>query len=113
MRKRLLGIAVAGAGVLGLAMPAAAHGDVPEHGHIKLVNVDLAEFTYTKCIDLPSGRGNSWKAHHYGIHTGEKRGNAGSLFESSKGRHLVFPTSELSPDSVANCEELAQALNGG
>jgi hypothetical protein len=102
MKKRLMGVAVAAAGVVGLAIPAAAH-EVPEHGHVKLLGVELDEnfeLTYRRCIDFPSGRGNSWKAHHYGIHTG----TAGEALEERAG-HWVIPTNEIgSPAPLpSNC----------
>jgi hypothetical protein len=109
MKKRLIGGAVAAAGVLTMAMPASAHEhgmpehEVPEHGHVLLLHVDEAEFTYRKCIDLPSGRGNSWKAHHYGIHTG----TAGRAL--ARAGHAVVPTNELiggAPFLPANCADV-------
>jgi hypothetical protein len=107
MKKRLMGVAVAAAGVVGLAIPAAAHEDVPQHGHVKLLHVNYEDLTYSRCIDYPSGRGNSWKAHHYGIHTG----NAGKAL--GRAGHLVLPTNELyggAPMLPANCADVPRWL---
>lgn len=105
MRKRLMGVAVAGAGVLALATPATADG-VPEHGHVRLLHAQIGEnfeLEYHRCIDLPSGRGSSWNAHHNGIHTG----TAGDALENRAG-HWVVPTNEIgSPTPLpSNCAEV-------
>jgi hypothetical protein len=108
MKKRLMGVAVAAAGVVGLAIPAAAD-EVPRHGHVKLLGVDEATGTYRRCIDYPAGRGNSWKAHHYSIH----KGTAGEALYLSAG-HAVIPTNEIAggaPVLPANCADVDRWLS--
>ena len=120
--KRACAIAAVTAATLavgGATASAGGHGDhgVPEHGHIKLLHVQIdfgfdedgtlvqADLTgYARCIDHPAGRGNSWSAHHDSIHTG----NAGeALFNAG---HLVLPVVPLGPPWRTDCAGIAAQL---
>lgn len=93
-----------------LALPAAAMehgGELPEHGHIKLIGVDLEEETFHRCVDLANGRALRLNAHHDTVHVG----NAGEALGGEKGNgkrtkvHAVIPNTPLTP--WANCAEFA------
>lgn len=119
--KRTCAIAAASAATLafsGTTTSATKH-DVEEHGHVKLLHVQIdfefendqlvtADLTgYARCIDHRAGRGKSWRAHHHSIHTG----NAGdALFDAG---HLVIPVHPLGPPWRTDCAGIASQLEMG
>jgi len=99
-----------------LAVPADAHDDTPQHGHVLLLHVDaelnpdydpddptsgprLFVYDYGRCVELANGRKLPNRAHHAGIHTGQ----AGEML-FVRGGHLVVPLQPIT--GFTGCAQL-------
>jgi hypothetical protein len=101
VRRRVIATAAGAALTVGLAAgPAAADGppDLSQpHQHALLLDVDLEEFSYAKCVDLAGGETLRTNTHHETVHTG----SAGAALQ--RAGHLVVPYT---------CADLEAALAG-
>ncbi len=89
-RKAIAAVAVTVAGMGTGVSPVAAEEGPPKHGHVLLLGVNEANFTYRKCIDL---KPVELRAHHSSLHTGR----AGQALVGAG--HFVLPTSDIEPGS--------------
>lgn len=101
LRRRVIATAAGAALTVGLvAGPAAADGppDLSQpHQHALLLDVNLEEFSYAKCVDLAGGKALRTNTHHETVHTG----SAGAALQ--RAGHLVVPYT---------CADLEAALAG-
>jgi hypothetical protein len=88
-RRRATAVLVGAALSLGmLTTPAVADGPpdlTKPHRHALLLDVDMATFSYGKCVDLAGGRTLRTNTHHETVHTG----HAGAALQ--RAGHLVVP----------------------
>lgn len=106
MGKRLVVFVLAASMTL-LFAAVSASGDeepppqLPPHSHMLLINVDMSDFSYDKCVDLAGKRGAvPLHAHHDRLHFGSS-GVSGAFFDGASD-NVVIPSEGLTP--WKNCE---------
>ena len=84
------------------AVSASGDEEFPPHSHMLLINADLTDFSYDKCVDLAGKRGAvPLHAHHERLHFGSS-GVSGALFDGASD-NVVIPSEGLTP--WKNCKE--------
>jgi hypothetical protein len=88
------------------AVSASAHEQIPPHGHLFVLGLQLDEtgepVGYRKCVDLANNQALRLNAHHEHIHFGK----AGDALRNAG--HVVVPATPFGP--FDDCAHLAQVF---